>query len=54
MNPEDYLKVINSSKTIEELQSNYAKVIAEVKNNKALAQAVISETNKLKSILKGE
>lgn len=54
MNPEDYLKVINSSKTIEELQSNYAKVIAEVKNNKALAQAVISETNKLKAILKGE
>jgi hypothetical protein len=54
MNPEDYLKVINSSKTIEELQSNYAKVIAEVKNNKTLAQAVISETNKLKTILKGE
>lgn len=54
MNPEDYIKKINSSKTIDELQKNYAIVISEVRNNKAVAQAVINETNKLKKILQGE
>ncbi len=54
MNPEDYLKKIQSSKTIEELQNNYASVISEVKNNQTISKAVISETNKMKALLKGE
>jgi len=54
MNPEDYLKKIQSSKTIEELQANYASVIGEVKNNQTISKAVISETNRMKAILKGE
>jgi hypothetical protein len=54
MNPEDYIKKINESKTIDELQKNYATIISEVRNNKAVAQAVINETSKLKKILQGE
>jgi len=54
MNPEDYIKKINESKTIDELQKNYATIISEVRNNKTVAQAVINETNKLKKILQGE
>lgn len=51
MKPEDYLKKIQSSKTLDELQKNYFSIIGEVKNDPALTKAIASEKDKLKIML---
>jgi hypothetical protein len=51
MKPEDYLKKIQSSKTIDELQKNYFSIVGEIKNDPALTKAIASEKDKMKTLL---
>ena len=48
MKPEDYLKKIQSTTSLDNLQKTYASIISEVRHDKALMQAVISEKDKMK------
>ena len=51
MKPEDYIKKIQSSRTLTELQTNFGAVFAEIKNDSALTKAVVAEKDKLKIML---
>lgn len=48
MKPEDYLKKIQSTTSLDNLQKTYASIISEVRHDKVLMQAVISEKDKMK------
>ncbi len=50
MNPEDYLKKIQSATNLTSLQKIYGSIIAEVKNDKNLTNAIIAEKDRLKKI----
>ncbi|NBQ17172.1 recombinase [bacterium] len=54
MKPDDYIKRITSSKTIEDLHRNYINVMAEVKSDKALSQAIVSAKDETKKLLEGD
>jgi hypothetical protein len=51
MNPDDYIKRITHSKTIEDLHRNYINVMAEVKSDKVLSQAIVTAKDETKKVL---
>lgn len=51
MNPQDYIKKIQSSKNLDELQKNFASIFPEIKNDSALTKAIVSEKDKMKIML---
>jgi hypothetical protein len=48
MNPQDYIKKIQSSNSLQELQKNFASIFPEIKNDSALTKAVVAEKDKMK------
>jgi hypothetical protein len=53
MKPEDYLKKIQGSKSLEDLQKNFAAIYPDIKNDAALSKAVTSEKDKMKVLFEG-
>ena len=53
MRPEDYLKKIQSSKSLEDLQKNFAAIYPDIRNDAALSKAVTSEKDKMKVLFEG-
>lgn len=53
MRPEDYLKKIQSSKSLDELQKNFAGIYSDIKNDANLLKAVTSEKDKMKALFEG-